>query len=55
VQKNDAGRLRAGMLSLLHCQRQLRLAGEEPDLLLEQFLRQWFDGATLPPLQESEL
>jgi DNA polymerase III delta subunit len=55
VQKNDAARLRAGMLALLHCQRQLRLTGEEPDLLLEQFLRQWFDGATLPPLQESEL
>jgi DNA polymerase III delta subunit len=45
VRRHDRPRLARGLLALHECQRQLRLGGEEPDVLLERFLRTWFDGA----------
>jgi DNA polymerase III delta subunit len=55
VQKNNLVRLRRGLLALHHCARQLRLTGEEPDLLLERFLGQWFDGRPIPRAEDLEL
>ncbi|MBX3461777.1 MAG: hypothetical protein KF830_01285 [Planctomycetes bacterium] len=55
VRRNDARTLRRGLLALRHCQRMARLSAEEPDVLLEQFLAQWFDGAPIPTAQELEL
>ena len=44
--------LREGLLALLECQRRMRLQGDDPELLLEQFLMQWFDGMRLRPARE---
>jgi len=55
VRNNDVARLRRGLLALRHCQRMSRLSGEEPGVLLEQFLAQWFDGAPVPTSQDLEL
>lgn len=49
VRRHDRPRLARGLLALHECQRHLRLGGEEPDLLLERFLRSWFDGAPMLP------
>jgi hypothetical protein len=54
VAKNPRARLRAGLLALLHCQRLSRLTAEEPDVLLERFLAQWFDGTAVPAAREYE-
>ena len=55
VQKNSLAKLRRGLLGLHHCARQLRLTGEEPDLLLEGFLEQWFLGRPVPRAEDLEL
>lgn len=55
VQQLDQRRLRAGLLALHACQRSSRLTGEEPDVLIERFLQQWFDGAPVPTAEDFEL
>jgi len=55
VQQNDRARLRTGLLALHHCQRASRLTGEDPELLLERFLAQWFDGAPIPAAEDLDL
>jgi DNA polymerase III delta subunit len=55
VQRLDAARLRRGLTALHAVQRGSRLTGEEPDVLLERFLAQWFDGATIPTAEDFEL
>ncbi len=55
VQKSNLPKLRRGMLALHHCARQLRLTGEDPDVLLERFLAQWFDGAPIPTAEDLDL
>ncbi len=55
VQKNPLPRLRRGLLALHHCARQLRLTGEEPDVLLEQFLTMWFDAVPIPSAEDLDL
>lgn len=55
VRKNDLDRLHRGLLALRHCQRMSRLSGEEPVVLLEQFLRQWFDAAPIPTAEDLDL
>jgi DNA polymerase III delta subunit len=54
VERNDAERLRRGILALHHCQRMQRLSGEDPAVLLERFLAQWFDGAPIPSATDLE-
>ena len=54
VRNNPLPRLRHGLLALLHCQRMLRLSSEEPVVLLERFLAQWFDGVPVPTARELE-
>ena len=44
VRSNSTTQLRLGLLALVDCQRQLRLAGEDPELVLERFLARWFGG-----------
>ncbi|MBK8098272.1 MAG: hypothetical protein IPK26_14265 [Planctomycetes bacterium] len=44
VTRNTAVRLRLGLLALHECQRALRLAQDEPDVLFERFLAAWFRG-----------
>ena len=44
VRSNSTGQLRLGLLALVDCQRQLRLAGEDPELVLERFVARWFGG-----------
>lgn len=55
VQRNDATQLQRGLLALHHCQRMSRLTSEEPEVLLERFLAQWFDGAPIPTAADLEL
>lgn len=55
VQRNDRRRLRHGMLALHHAQRMLRIQGEDPEILLERFLSQWFDDRPVPTAQDLEL
>lgn len=55
VQRHGQARLHRGLLALHACQRQLRLSGEDPDVLLERFLGQWFDGASIPTAEDLEL
>ena len=55
LQRLDLARLRRGLLALHACQRQSRLSSEEPDVLLERFLAQWFDGAPIPTAQDLDL
>lgn len=55
VRRNDRATLRRGLMALRHCQRMSRLSGEEPSVLLEQFLSQWFDGAPIPTAEDLEL
>ena len=55
LQKNPLPRLRRGLLALHHCARQLRLTGEEPDVLLEQFLTMWFDAVPIPSAEDLDL
>lgn len=55
VQRHDVARLRRGLLALHACQRMSRITGEDPDALLERFLAQWFDGATIPTAEDLEL
>jgi DNA polymerase III delta subunit len=55
VRRNDLPRLRRGLLALRHCQRMVRLSGEEPGVLLEQFLAQWFERAPIPTAEDLEL
>ncbi|MCA8952125.1 MAG: hypothetical protein KDE27_21625 [Planctomycetes bacterium] len=54
VKKNDAARLRHGLLALNHCQRMMRLSAEDPEIVLEQFLSHWFDGAPVPRARDLE-
>ncbi|HLQ36288.1 MAG TPA: hypothetical protein VK348_00705 [Planctomycetota bacterium] len=54
VRNNPLPRLRHGLLALLHCQRMLRLSSEEPVVLLERFVAQWFDGVPVPTARELE-
>jgi hypothetical protein len=54
VEQNDLARLRTGLLALHHCQRMSRTTGEDPDVLLERFLAQWFDGVPVPAAQDLE-
>ena len=55
VQKNDLPSLQRGLSALHACQRASRLTGEEPQLLLERFLSQWFDGTPIATAEEFEL
>lgn len=55
VQRLDRAKLQRGLLALHHCQRMSRLTGEEHLLLLERFLRMWFDGAPIPLAEELDL
>jgi DNA polymerase III delta subunit len=52
VRGNRAPQLRRGILALHACQRSSRLTGEDPEVLLERFLQQWFDGAPVPTAAE---
>jgi DNA polymerase III delta subunit len=52
VQRHDAAKLRRGLLALHAVQRLSRVAGEEPDVLLERLLVAWFDGAVMPSTEE---
>ena len=54
LQRSTEPMLREGLLALLECQRRMRLQGDDPELLLEQFLMQWFDGVRLRPARELE-
>ena len=55
VQRNDLERLQRGLLAVHHCQRMSRLTGEEPEVLLERFLAQWFDGVPIPTAADLDL
>ncbi|MFK7743262.1 MAG: DNA polymerase III subunit delta [Planctomycetota bacterium] len=55
VKHNDLARLQRGIAALHSCQRLSRTRGEEPDVLLERFLSQWFDGAPIETAEEMEL
>lgn len=55
VQRHREPELRRGLFALRHCQRMSRLSGEEPGLLMERFLAQWFDGAPIPTAEDLEL
>lgn len=55
VRRNDRAQVRRGLLALHACQRASRLTGEEPEVLLERFLGQWFDGLPVPDAEEFEL
>jgi hypothetical protein len=55
VQRNDVQRLQRGLLAVHHCQRMSRLTSEEPEVLLERFLAQWFDGAPIPTAADLDL
>lgn len=54
VERHDTARLGRGILAVHHCQRMQRLSGEEPAVLLERFLAQWFDGAPIPSAEDLE-
>ena len=54
VQKNDVRRLQRGLLAVHHCQRMSRLSAEEPAVLLERLLAQWFDGGPIPMAKDLE-
>lgn len=54
VQKLSLSRLQTGILALHACQRASRGTGEDPDVLLERFLTQWFDGAPIPTAEDLE-
>jgi hypothetical protein len=54
VQQSSLAKLRRGFLALHSCQRLSRTTGEEPDALLERFLLQWFDGASIPTAEDLE-
>jgi hypothetical protein len=54
VQQSSLVKLRRGFLALHSCQRLSRTTGEEPDALLERFLLQWFDGASIPTAEDLE-
>jgi hypothetical protein len=55
IKKNDLPRLRHGLLALHHCQRMSRVSGEEPEVVLERFLAQWFDQTPVPTARDMEL
>lgn len=55
VLKNPLPRLRRGLLALHHCTRLSRTTGEEPEVLLERFLAQWFDGRPIPTGEDLDL
>jgi len=55
VQRNDVKRLQRGLLAVHHCQRMSRLTAEEPEVLLERFLAQWFDGVPIPTAADLDL
>lgn len=55
VRKNDLRTLRHGLLALHHCQRMVRMQGEDPELVLERFLSHWFDGTPVPSSRDLEL
>jgi len=48
-------RLHRGITALHACQRKIRLAGADPETLLERFLAQWFDGVPIETAEEMEL
>ncbi len=54
VRTNPRQRLEHGLLSILHCQRERRLLGEDDLVLLERLLARWFDGAPIPAAQDLE-
>lgn len=54
VQQSSLAKLRRGFLALHSCQRLSRTTSEEPDALLERFLLQWFDGASIPTAEDLE-
>ena len=55
VRRLDVQKLQRGLLALHACQRSSRTMGEDPEVLLERFLAQWFDGAPVPSAEEFEL
>ena len=55
VQRLPQDKLRRGLLALHNCQRGSRLTGEDPDVLLERFLAQWFDGVPIPTAEDLDL
>lgn len=55
LRQNDVPRLERGLLALHACQRASRTLGEEPQVLLERFLSQWFDAAPIPRAEDFEL
>ncbi|MBL8737797.1 MAG: hypothetical protein JNL12_15295 [Planctomycetes bacterium] len=55
VQRWTKARLSRGLLALHACQRSSRTTGEDPDVLLERFLCQWFDGVPIPTAEDFEL
>jgi DNA polymerase III delta subunit len=55
VQQNDLPQLQRGITALHACQRKSRLFREDPEVLLERFLAQWFDGAPIETAEELEL
>ncbi|MCK5943111.1 MAG: hypothetical protein KAI24_14120, partial [Planctomycetes bacterium] len=52
VKKNDQPQLQRGLLALHVCLRRSRVLGEDPEVLLERFLAQWFDGAPIETAEE---
>ena len=55
VKRNSLARLHRGVTALHACQRKSRIVNEDPDVLLERFLAQWFDGAPIETAEEFDL
>lgn len=55
VQRHALPKLRRGIMALHACQRASRLTAESPDVLLDRFLMQWFDGTPIPTAEEFDL
>lgn len=55
VKQCSIAKLNRGVTALHACQRKSRLHGTDPEVLLERFLAQWFDGAAIETAEELEL
>jgi hypothetical protein len=55
VKQCSIAKLNRGVTALHACQRKSRLRGTDPEVLLERFLAQWFDGAAIETAEELEL
>lgn len=55
VKHCSIAKLKRGVTALHACQRKSRLLGADPEVLLERFLVQWFDGTAIETAEELEL